>query len=96
MWGCIGYAIYALLHSSKFPSLQTLTGICSNQKNREILPCLERVNAMFLTHLVGVYRQWRRYNQSLRELNQLGDRELADIGISRGDIPRIAWKNSEH
>ena len=51
---------------------------------------------MFLTHLVGVYRQWRRYNQSLRELNRLGDRELADIGISRGDIPRVAWDNSEH
>ena len=41
---------------------------------------------MFLTHLIGVYRQWRRYNQSVRELNQLGDRELSDIGISRGDI----------
>ena len=50
---------------------------------------------MFLTHLVGVFRQWRRYNQSLRELNRLGDRELADIGITRGDIPRVAWENSE-
>jgi uncharacterized protein YjiS (DUF1127 family) len=44
---------------------------------------------MFLTHLVGVFRQWRRYNQSLRELNRLGDRELADIGITRGDIHRV-------
>jgi uncharacterized protein YjiS (DUF1127 family) len=51
---------------------------------------------MFLTHLVGVFRQWRRYNRSLRELNRLGDRELADIGISRGDIPRVAWESSEH
>lgn len=50
---------------------------------------------MFLTHLVSVYRQWRRYNQSLRELNRLNDRELADLGISRGDIPRVAWENSE-
>jgi uncharacterized protein YjiS (DUF1127 family) len=50
---------------------------------------------MFLSHLVGAYRQWRRYNQSLRELNQLGDRELADIGISRADIPRVAWEHSE-
>ena len=41
-------------------------------RKQEILPCSERVNAMFLTHLVGVYRQWRRYNQSLRELNRLG------------------------
>jgi len=50
---------------------------------------------MFLTHLFGVFRQWRRYNQSVIELNRLGDRELADIGITRGDIPRAAWENSE-
>jgi uncharacterized protein YjiS (DUF1127 family) len=51
---------------------------------------------MFLTHLVRAYQQWRRYNTSLRELNRLGDRELADIGITRGDIPRVAWETSEH
>ena len=50
---------------------------------------------MFLSHLVRVYQQWKRYNSSLRELNRLGDRELADIGISRGDIPRVAWESSE-
>jgi uncharacterized protein YjiS (DUF1127 family) len=50
---------------------------------------------MFLTHLVGVFRQWRRYNDSIRELRRLGDRELADIGINRGDIYRVAWENSE-
>lgn len=49
-----------------------------------------------LLHIISVYRQWRRYSQSLSELNRLGDRELADIGISRGDIPRVAWENSEH
>ena len=57
---------------------------------------LKGLTTMFLTHLVGIYRQWRRYNQSLRELNRLGDRELADIGITRGDIPRVAWDSSEH
>ena len=50
---------------------------------------------MILSHIVSVYRQWRRYNRSLSELNRLGDRELADIGISRSDIPRVAWENSE-
>jgi uncharacterized protein YjiS (DUF1127 family) len=59
-----------------------------------LLP-LKGLTEMFLTHLVGVFRQWRRYNQSLRELNRLGDRELADIGITRGDIPRVAWDSSE-
>lgn len=45
---------------------------------------------MFAT-LVRVLRAWKSYNRSVNELNRLGDRELADIGISRSDIPRVAW-----
>jgi uncharacterized protein YjiS (DUF1127 family) len=45
---------------------------------------------MFTT-LVRFLRSWKRYNQSLGELSRLGDRELADIGISRSDIARVAW-----
>jgi uncharacterized protein YjiS (DUF1127 family) len=44
-----------------------------------------------LVAIINFLRAWRRYNASLRELTQLGDRELADIGITRSDIPRIAW-----
>ena len=47
-----------------------------------------------LTGLVRFIQQWKRYNQSLNELSRLGDRELADIGISRSDIPRVAWNNA--
>jgi len=47
-------------------------------------------NQMF-TQIVRFLRSWKRYNRSLNELNRLGDRELADIGISRSDIPRVAW-----
>jgi uncharacterized protein YjiS (DUF1127 family) len=47
------------------------------------------------TSIVRVRQDWRRYNQSLSELNRLGDRELADIGISRSDIPRVAWSASQ-
>jgi uncharacterized protein YjiS (DUF1127 family) len=46
--------------------------------------------AMF-ANLVRLIRQWKRYNQSLTELSRLDDRELADIGISRSDIHRVAW-----
>jgi uncharacterized protein YjiS (DUF1127 family) len=45
--------------------------------------------------VVRAFRTWKRYHQSLSELNRLGDRELADIGISRSDIPRVAW-NATH
>ena len=47
-----------------------------------------------LVAIVNFLRAWRRYNASQRELTQLGDRELADIGITRSDIPRIAWDNA--
>ena len=50
---------------------------------------------MVLPNIFEMIRAWRRYNASLRELNRLGDRELADIGISRSDIPRVAWDSSE-
>jgi uncharacterized protein YjiS (DUF1127 family) len=50
---------------------------------------------MFLfSNLVRMVRIWRNYDKSLRELSRLGDRELADIGISRSDIQRIAWENA--
>lgn len=62
---------------------------------REFFPATKGLTTMFLTHLVGVFQQWRRYNDSIRQLNRLGDRELADLGMTRGDIPRVAWESSE-
>ena len=32
---------------------------------------------------------WRRYRDAVRELSQLSDRDLSDIGIRRGDIESI-------
>jgi uncharacterized protein YjiS (DUF1127 family) len=49
---------------------------------------------MLLSVLTRRYRKWRRYDQGLSELARLTDRELADIGISRGDIHRIARENA--
>lgn len=48
------------------------------------------------SNLVRLVRTWRSYDKSLRELSRLGDRELADIGISRSDIQRVAWENARH
>ena len=33
---------------------------------------------------------WRRYRDAVRELSQLSDRELTDIGIGRDEIRSIA------
>jgi len=32
-----------------------------------------------------------RYRRTLRELSALTDRDLADLGITRCDIPNVAW-----
>ena len=47
---------------------------------------------MILANIVRFLRTWRRYNDSVRELSRLGDRELADIGIARSEIPAAAWE----
>ena len=50
---------------------------------------------MFLA-IVRFIQSWKDYNSTLRELSLLSDRELADVGISRSDIPRVAWKQATH
>jgi len=39
---------------------------------------------------VARYQRWRRYRQTVRELESLSTRELGDLGIIRADIPRVA------
>ena len=46
---------------------------------------------MILAKLIRLYRAWRNYERSISELSRLDDRELADIGISRAEIPAVAW-----
>lgn len=36
------------------------------------------------------YASWKRYSRTLQELGSLSNRDLADLGISRADIPRLA------
>lgn len=36
------------------------------------------------------YSTWKRYARTVQELEALSTRELADLGISRSDIPRLA------
>ena len=36
------------------------------------------------------YSNWRRYRETVNELNRLSQRELADLGIARSDINSLA------
>jgi uncharacterized protein YjiS (DUF1127 family) len=70
-------------------------GTLFNRQEAKLLGVAPGRKAMnMLVAILNFLRAWRRYNASLRELTQLGDRELADIGITRSDIPRIAWDNA--
>jgi uncharacterized protein YjiS (DUF1127 family) len=53
-----------------------------------------RKETNMLAAVINFLRAWKRYNAGLNELYRLGDRELADIGLTRGDIPRVAWENA--
>jgi len=50
---------------------------------------MEMTMSMFPS-IVRLYHAWKRHEAVRRELSQLTDRELADIGITRSDIERIA------
>jgi uncharacterized protein YjiS (DUF1127 family) len=47
---------------------------------------------MTLKSLTSRFNVWRRYRASVRELSQLTDRELNDLGICRADIEAICRK----
>ncbi len=40
------------------------------------------------------YSTWKRYSRTVQELESLTTRELADLGISRSDITRIARESA--
>jgi uncharacterized protein YjiS (DUF1127 family) len=46
----------------------------------------QQESIMIITHIISRIRAYMRYRQSVRALQTLSDRELADIGMVRGDI----------
>jgi uncharacterized protein YjiS (DUF1127 family) len=45
------------------------------------------------TSFIRYVQTWRQYGTTVRELSNLNDRELADLGITRSDIPHVAWEH---
>lgn len=43
--------------------------------------------------IIRNYRNWRRYRETVTELNRLSNRELSDLGMVRGDIPSVAKRS---
>jgi uncharacterized protein YjiS (DUF1127 family) len=38
----------------------------------------------------SAFKNWRKYRQTINELDRMSAHELNDIGISRSDIRRVA------
>jgi uncharacterized protein YjiS (DUF1127 family) len=51
--------------------------------------------AKMLWSVIRFLHAWKRYGSAVQELSSLNDRELADIGITRSDIPRLAWEHAK-
>jgi uncharacterized protein YjiS (DUF1127 family) len=54
----------------------------------------KRKEKTMLSSIGRFLHAWKQYGVAVDELSQLSDRELADIGITRSDIPRIAWEQA--
>ncbi len=53
------------------------------------LPSIQRGMTMF-DFVKTRYTRWQRYSRTISELEALSARELADLGIARADIHRLA------
>jgi uncharacterized protein YjiS (DUF1127 family) len=45
---------------------------------------------MIVSSLIARFRAYMRYRASVRALSTLSERELADIGLTRGDIDSVS------
>lgn len=60
-----------------------------NTSRAAALPLADRIPGIFGAVKAALARR-NVYAQTLRELNSLTDRELADLGIARASIPAVA------
>ena len=40
-------------------------------------------------------KTWRMHRDAIKQLNRLTNKELADIGVNRGDIDRMVWLDED-
>jgi uncharacterized protein YjiS (DUF1127 family) len=55
-----------------------------------VIPVTKRAPATLFKAVSEKLHAWMRYREAVRQLSQLSDLELHDIGVSRGEIEYIA------
>jgi uncharacterized protein YjiS (DUF1127 family) len=82
MLSCI--ATFAVLHCRILPYIPS-----NDEAYRKAESGLRRRLTMLLSFIRAI-QAFRDYQRNVAELSQLSDRELADIGLDRSDIQRVA------
>jgi uncharacterized protein YjiS (DUF1127 family) len=54
----------------------------------------EQKGSNMLIYVIRFLRTWRNCSFILEELNRLSDDQLKELGITRSEIPRIAWEQA--
>ena len=54
-----------------------------------VVPVRKHGFASWIAARVAAYRTWRQNARALAELSMMSDRELFDVGLTRGDLRRI-------
>ena len=49
-----------------------------------------------LKQIGQIWNQYREFRSTFKELSQLSDAELRDMGLYRGDIVRVAYGEAEN
>ncbi len=78
-----------LLHCTKSAGL-----LISLLWSRQRLQAWKKTMTRKTNTLYDRYRRWRRYRETVRELQGLSTHELNDLGINRVDISRLAREAS--
>lgn len=86
-----GMSFYALLNPAASAYIRV-----NKDGDREIRRKSDRDYTEFEGHLkmamniIASYKNWRKFRETYNELSRLSTRELADLGIHRGEIERVA------
>jgi uncharacterized protein YjiS (DUF1127 family) len=72
--------VYRFLLEAIMSQCSRRTRLSKQERNKEVIS---------LKAISEKLKAWRRHREAVRELSQLSDHELSDIGIGRGDIDYV-------